>query len=52
MDLFSKKDVDLAICDHFITACIEASITNKIPFIVTSTFPLTPGKREKKKGGD
>ncbi|KAG0865802.1 hypothetical protein G6F16_009949 [Rhizopus arrhizus] len=42
MDFFSKKDVDLAICDHFITACVEASITNKIPFIVTSTFPLTP----------
>ncbi|KAG1497540.1 hypothetical protein G6F53_011950 [Rhizopus delemar] len=40
MDLFSKKDVDLAICDYFNMACVEASIANKIPFIVTSTHIL------------
>jgi hypothetical protein len=49
MDLFSKKDVDLALCGHIMTACVEASIVNKIPFIVTSAIPLTPGKREKKR---
>ncbi|KAG0927131.1 hypothetical protein G6F57_014930 [Rhizopus arrhizus] len=42
MDLFSKKDVDLALCGHIMTACVEASIVNKIPFIVTSAIPLTP----------
>ncbi|KAG1035317.1 hypothetical protein G6F43_013251 [Rhizopus delemar] len=40
VDLFSKKDVDLAICDYHNMACVEASIANKIPFIVTNTHIL------------
>ncbi|KAG0927358.1 hypothetical protein G6F30_012745 [Rhizopus arrhizus] len=40
VDLFSKKDVDLAICDSFNMACVEASIANNIPFIITSTHVL------------
>ncbi|KAG1646307.1 hypothetical protein G6F44_000952 [Rhizopus delemar] len=36
----TKKDVDLAICDYFNMACVEASIANKIPFIVTCTHVL------------
>ncbi|KAG1135039.1 hypothetical protein G6F38_013097 [Rhizopus arrhizus] len=35
MDLFSKKDANLAICDYHNIACVEASITHNIPFIVT-----------------
>ncbi|KAG1044389.1 hypothetical protein G6F43_011462 [Rhizopus delemar] len=36
VDFFSKHNVDLVVCDHFNEACIEASITSKIPFIYTS----------------
>ncbi|KAG1409239.1 hypothetical protein G6F58_009385 [Rhizopus delemar] len=40
VDLFSKKDVDLAICDYYNMPCVEASIANNIPFIITSTHVL------------
>ncbi|CEG78476.1 hypothetical protein RMATCC62417_13078 [Rhizopus microsporus] len=41
LDVFSKKKVDLAICDHFDGTCAEAAIKAKIPFIVTSTYAFT-----------
>ncbi|CEI89662.1 hypothetical protein RMCBS344292_04012 [Rhizopus microsporus] len=41
-DIFSKKKVDLAICDHFTTACVDAAHDAKIPFIVTSAFAHSP----------
>ncbi|KAG0904724.1 hypothetical protein G6F33_012713 [Rhizopus arrhizus] len=40
VDLFSKKDVDLVICDYYNMPCVEASIANNIPFIITSTHVL------------
>ncbi|KAG1139238.1 hypothetical protein G6F37_010086 [Rhizopus arrhizus] len=40
VDLFSKKDVDLAICDYENIACVEASIAYNIPFIVTCTHVI------------
>jgi hypothetical protein len=49
VDFFSKHNVDLAVCDHFNEACIEASITSKIPFIYTSAPLYSPGKKKKKK---
>ncbi|KAG0826119.1 hypothetical protein G6F18_010110 [Rhizopus arrhizus] len=42
VDFFSKHNVDLAVCDHFNDACIEASITRKIPFIYTSAPLYSP----------
>ncbi|KAG1411923.1 hypothetical protein G6F58_008295 [Rhizopus delemar] len=42
VDFFSKHSVDLAVCDHFNEACIEASITSKIPFIYTSAPLYSP----------
>jgi len=51
VDFFSKHNVDLAVCDHFNDACIEASITRKIPFIYTSAPLYSPGKKKKEKVG-
>ena len=52
MDLFSNKDVDLAICDSFNMACVEASIASNIPFIITSTHVLNAGtKKRGRRGG-
>ncbi|KAG1587657.1 hypothetical protein G6F48_005792 [Rhizopus delemar] len=42
VDFFSKNNVDLAVCDHFNVACIEASITRKIPFVYTSAPLYSP----------
>ncbi|PHZ15719.1 UDP-Glycosyltransferase/glycogen phosphorylase [Rhizopus microsporus ATCC 52813] len=42
LDVFSKKKVDLAICDHFDGTCAEAATKAKIPFIVTSTYAFSP----------
>jgi hypothetical protein len=43
LDVFSKKKVDLVICDHFDGGCAEAAVKAKLPFIVTSTFAFSPG---------
>ncbi|GAN06835.1 UDP-glucosyl transferase family protein [Mucor ambiguus] len=37
-----SKRIDLAICDHFCTPCVEASTKLKIPFIITSGMALGP----------
>lgn len=37
-----SKKIDLSVCDHFCTPCVEASVKLKIPFIVTSGMALSP----------
>ncbi|CEP19969.1 hypothetical protein [Parasitella parasitica] len=39
---FKSKKIDLAICDHFNSACVEASIASNIPFIITACAGLSP----------
>ncbi|KAK4513390.1 uncharacterized protein ATC70_005388 [Mucor velutinosus] len=38
---FESNDIDLAICDHFSDACYSAADMLRIPYIVTSTLPIT-----------
>jgi len=42
---FESNDIDLAICDHFSDACYSAADMLRIPYIVTSTLPITKGIR-------
>ncbi|RCH89017.1 hypothetical protein CU098_009433, partial [Rhizopus stolonifer] len=39
---FKEKKIDLAVCDHFNSACAEAAYNTKIPFVVTSTLTYSP----------
>ncbi|KAL7329936.1 hypothetical protein PS15p_204943 [Mucor circinelloides] len=42
INTLTSKKIDLAICDHFCTPCVEASTKLKIPFIITSGMALGP----------
>ncbi|CAO3684199.1 unnamed protein product [Rhizopus stolonifer] len=42
---FKEKKIDLAVCDHFNSACAEAAYNTKIPFVVTSTLTYSPDAR-------
>ncbi|KAK4514770.1 uncharacterized protein ATC70_002373 [Mucor velutinosus] len=42
INTLKSKKIDLAICDHFSTPCVEASTKLKIPFIITSGMALGP----------
>ncbi|KAI8973694.1 hypothetical protein BDF20DRAFT_883645 [Mycotypha africana] len=39
-DYFIRNNVDVVLCDHFADACLEAALSLKLPFIVTSTILL------------
>ncbi|KAL9545000.1 hypothetical protein MBANPS3_007348 [Mucor bainieri] len=41
INTLKSNKIDLAICDHFCTPCVEASIKLKIPFIITSGMALS-----------
>ncbi|KAF1802140.1 hypothetical protein V8B55DRAFT_1477376 [Mucor lusitanicus] len=40
-EFFESNDIDLAICDHFSDACYTAADLLHIPYIITSTLPIT-----------
>ncbi|KAL7315288.1 hypothetical protein PS15m_006754 [Mucor circinelloides] len=40
-EYFESNSIDLAICDHFSDACYSAAELLNIPYIVTSTLPIT-----------
>jgi len=42
-EYFESNSIDLAICDHFSDACYSAAELLNIPYIVTSTLPITKG---------
>lgn len=46
VDYIQSHKIDLAICDHFCSPCVEAALLHKIPFIITGTFPYSPGKKQ------
>ncbi|KAI8982161.1 hypothetical protein BDF20DRAFT_834807 [Mycotypha africana] len=39
-DYFNRNNVDVVLCDHFADACSKATLSLKLPFIVTSTILL------------
>ncbi|KAI7889146.1 uncharacterized protein EV154DRAFT_467773 [Mucor mucedo] len=41
LSYFESNRIDLALCDHFVDACVDAANTLSIPFIVTSTLDYT-----------
>ncbi|KAI8380716.1 hypothetical protein BD560DRAFT_386907 [Blakeslea trispora] len=38
---FIENKVDLALCDHFADACIDAAVSVGIPFSITAVMPMT-----------
>ncbi|KAI8365753.1 hypothetical protein BD560DRAFT_401581 [Blakeslea trispora] len=40
-DYFILKEIDVAICDHFGEACVNAATTLNIPYIITSSMDFT-----------
>lgn len=43
LSYFQDNKIDLALCDHFVGACVDAATTYNIPYIVTATFDSTSG---------
>jgi len=43
-DIFNTEKVDLAVCDSFTMACSDAAEAAGLPFVVTSSMALSPGK--------
>ncbi|OBZ90672.1 Anthocyanidin 3-O-glucosyltransferase 7 [Choanephora cucurbitarum] len=41
INYFLANDIDVAICDHFGEACVDAATTLSIPYIVTSSMDFT-----------
>ncbi|KAI8991143.1 hypothetical protein BDF20DRAFT_812435 [Mycotypha africana] len=39
--MFKENQIDLALCDSFATACLDAAIVSNIPVVLTSTLGLT-----------
>ncbi|KAI9255986.1 hypothetical protein BY458DRAFT_519771 [Sporodiniella umbellata] len=39
---YKQKNIDLAVCDHFDTACAEAAYNLRVPSVITSTLSISP----------
>ncbi|KAI8373522.1 hypothetical protein EDC96DRAFT_498624 [Choanephora cucurbitarum] len=42
-DYLIENEVDLALCDHFAEACVDAAVSIGIPFVITTTPAVTDG---------
>lgn len=40
---FIDNSIDVALCDHFADACVDAATNLSIPYIVTAAMDLTRG---------
>ncbi|KAI9472427.1 MAG: hypothetical protein EXX96DRAFT_584046 [Benjaminiella poitrasii] len=41
VDFLREKQVDLVVCDHFMDVCIDAAISQGIPYVVTMSLDYT-----------
>lgn len=41
---FIDNRIDVALCDHFADACVDAATNLTIPYIVTAAMDVTRGK--------
>jgi hypothetical protein len=48
-DYFKTNKFDTVICDSFLDTCRHAAMAADIPFIITCTLGLTPGKCRNKR---
>lgn len=44
-DFISSHNIDVAICDSLNHACVEASLSSQIPFLITTAIPGGEGKQ-------
>ncbi|KAG0170802.1 hypothetical protein DFQ30_001990 [Apophysomyces sp. BC1015] len=40
VELFKKHNVDVAVCDHFCMACVDAAYTMKLPFVMSMAVTI------------